>query len=77
MPTPQEDLCFVEQAGEPVMDIISRKGGQDAHPTRRFMLCGTGRRAYYEHYFSFSRYQAEPGNADALAPPRQYLCPMR
>jgi hypothetical protein len=58
MPTPQENLFFVEQASclflTMVQDLRSIKltsctilnkpflGGQDAHPTRKSIFCGTG-----------------------------------
>ncbi|MDQ2099942.1 MAG: hypothetical protein QQW96_20110 [Tychonema bourrellyi B0820] len=40
MPVPQENSLFVEQAGKPVTDI-------SACSTRKFTLCGTGRKACY------------------------------
>ncbi|WP_293127944.1 hypothetical protein [Microcoleus sp. bin38.metabat.b11b12b14.051] len=42
MPTPQENLIFVEQASCLFLTMIVFWGGQDAHPTRKFSFCGTG-----------------------------------
>ncbi|MEG5097443.1 hypothetical protein, partial [Microcoleus sp. B13-B4] len=39
-PTPQKNSFLVEQAGKPVC-----LGGRDAHPTKKFISCGTGRKA--------------------------------
>ena len=44
MPVPQLNLLFVEQAGQPVA-INYELNGQDARPTIKLTLCGTGRTA--------------------------------
>ncbi|MEG3984714.1 hypothetical protein QUA08_28525, partial [Microcoleus sp. T3B2] len=47
MPVPQENSLFVEQAEKPVHKrlINNNATSQDACSTRKFTLCGTGRKA--------------------------------
>ncbi|MEG4915408.1 hypothetical protein QUB12_20215 [Microcoleus sp. B7-D4] len=47
MPVPQENSLFVEQAEKPVHKrlINNNATSQNACSTRKFTLCGTGRKA--------------------------------